>query len=144
MDVFTRTIRGWHLGRSLDESLTLTALHRALQQGRPEIHHSDQGVQYAVTQYVQVLRELQVQISMAEIGEATHNGYAERVIRTIKEEAVQLSEYRDYHNAYQQIGRFIDEVYDRKRIHSSLDYLTTFEFESLWLAQPSAARVVMN
>lgn len=144
MDVFTRTIRGWHLGRSLDESLTLTALHRALSQASPEIHHSDQGVQYAATQYVQVLRDLKVQISMSEIGEATQNGYAERVIRTIKEEAVELSEYRDYHDAYQQIGRFIEEVYNRKRIHSSLDYLTPFEFESMWLAQPSATRVVMN
>lgn len=144
MDVFTRSIRGWHLGRALDEQMTLTALKRGLQEGQPEIHHSDQGVQYAATQYVQVLRDHNVQISMAEIGEATQNGYAERVIRTIKEEAVHLSEYRDYHDAYQQIGRFIEEVYNRKRIHSSLGYLTPFEFERAWVAQPFAAPVVMN
>ena len=144
MDVFTRTLRSWHLGRSLDEQLTLIALQRALAQRKPEIHHSDQGVQYAATQYVQVLRDLNVQISMSEIGEATQNGYAERVIRTIKEEAVQLCEYRDYHDAYQQIGRFIEEVYNRKRIHSSLGYLTPFEFENAWLAHSSATCVVMN
>lgn len=144
MDVFTRTIRGWHLGRSLDERLTLMAWHHALKQGRPEIHHSDQGVQYAATQYVQVLHDHNVQISMSEIGAATQNGYAERVIRTIKEEAVQLSEYRDYHDAFQQIGHFIEEVYNRKRIHSALGYLAPIEFENAWRAQPSAACVVMK
>lgn len=144
MDVFTRSLRGWHLGRALDEQLTLTALQGALAQGKPEIHHSDQGVQYATTRYVQALESAQVEISMAEIGEATQNGYAERVIRTIKEEAVGLSEYQDYHDAFQQIGRFIEEVYNRKRIHSSLGYLTPLEFENQWHAQLSATRVVIN
>ena len=144
MDVFTRSLRGWHLGRSLDEQLTWTALHQALAQRKPEIHHSDQGVQYATTRYVQSLESAKVQISMAAVGEATQNGYAERVIRTIKEEAVELSEYRDYHDAFQQIGRFIEEVYNRKRIHSALGYLTPSEFENQWQAQLSAMRVVMN
>ena len=142
MDVFTRGIRGWHLGRSLDEELTLTALRRALDQRQPEIHHSDQGVQYAATGYVNLLKSLQIQISMAEIGEATQNGYAERLIRTIKEEEVDLSEYRNYHDAYQQLGRFLDHVYTRKRIHSSLGYLTPLEFESQWLRQHQSATVV--
>ncbi len=62
------------------------------------------------------------------------NGYAERVIRTIKEEEVDLSDYVDYNDAYQQIGRFLDEVYQRKRIHSSLGYLTPAEFEWQWVA----------
>lgn len=86
MDVFTRGIRGWHLGRNLDHTLTLAALRRALtRHPAPEIHHSDQGVQYAATVYTQLLRDAQVQISMADVGEAWQNGYAERLIRTIKE-----------------------------------------------------------
>ncbi len=143
MDVFTRSIRGWHLARWLDEELTLTALHRALRDRRPVIHHSDQGLHYAATRYVRLLNQVGTQISMAEVGEATQNGYAERLIRTIKEEAVELSEYRDYHDAYQQIGRFLDDVYMHKRIHSSLGYLTPIEFESQWLTQHVLATKVL-
>jgi transposase InsO family protein len=140
MDVFTRGIRGWHLGRSLDHTLTLTALQRALvAHPAPEIHHSDQGIQYAATAYVQVLQEAQVRISMADRGEAWQNGYAERLMRTIKEEEVDLSEHLDYHDAYHQIGRFLDDVYMHKRIHSSLGYLTPAEFEAQWLQQPILA-----
>jgi len=142
MDVFTRSIRGWHLGRGLDQDLTLTALQRAWAQHTPEIHHSDQGVQYAATAYVDLLTEHHVTISMAEVGEPTQNGYAERLMRTIKEEEVDLSDYEDYHDAYAQLGRFLDEVYMHKRIHSSLGYLTPAEFESQWRAQQAAADVV--
>src|SRR5262249_43508568 len=85
MDVFTHSIRGWHLGRSLSQDLTLIALERGLVSHTPVIHHSDQGLQYAAPQYVEVLRGAGVQISMAAVGEPRHNGYAERVMRTIKE-----------------------------------------------------------
>ena len=142
MDVFTRGIRGWHLGRQLDQSLTLTALKRALQHSCPTIHHSDQGVQYAATEYVSRLQLVGVQISMAEVGEAWQNGYAERLIRTIKEEEVDLSDYLDYHDAYRQIGHFLEDVYMRKRIHSSLGYLTPVEFEANWWAKREAIEVV--
>ena len=135
MDVFTRCIRGWHLARHLDQTLTLTALKQALAYAIPGIHHSDQGVQYAATAYVDLLQCHNVQISMADVGEAWQNGYAERLIRTIKEEEVDLSEYQDYHDAYHQIGRFLDDVYMHKRIHSALGYLTPVEFEQQWLAQ---------
>jgi len=142
MDMFTRSIRGWHLGRSLDQSLTLTALHRALAHHIPAIHHSDQGVQYAATAYTQMLQQAGVQISMADVGEAWQNGHAERLIRTIKEEEVDLSDYRDYTDALQQLGRFLDEVYTYKRIHSSLGYLTPAEFEAQWLQQQALAQHV--
>lgn len=135
MDVFTRIIVGWHLGRNLDHTLTLTALQKALAKGAPQIHHSDQGVQYAATEYVNTLRDAQVAISMAEVGQAWQNGYAERVIRTIKEEEVDLSEYGDFADAWWQLGHFIDEVYLHKRIHSALGYLTPAEFESQWRKQ---------
>jgi putative transposase len=133
MDVFTRCIRGWHLGRGLDQELTLAALRKALEHAVPQIHHSDQGVQYAATAYVSMLESAGVQISMAEVGQAWQNGYAERLIRTIKEEEVDLSEYEDYQDAHQQIGRFLEDVYMRKRVHSSLGYQTPVEFEEQWL-----------
>ena len=135
MDVFTRAIRGWHLHRWLDQTLTLTALRRALASQVPAIHHSDQGVQYAANEYVHLLRRHDVQISMADKGEAWQNGYAERLIRTIKEEEVDLSDYHDFADAYAQIGRFIEQVYQRKRIHSALGYLTPAEFEVSWKQQ---------
>lgn len=137
MDVFTRCIRGWHLGRSLDQSLTFRALEQALAHTTPEIHHSDQGVQYAATAYTARLQAAGTQISMAEVGAAWQNGYAERLMRTIKEEEVELSDYQDYADAMRQIGRFLDEVYMRKRIHSSLGYLTPAEFESQWRQEQS-------
>jgi putative transposase len=132
LDVFTRAIRGWHLSRTLDQELTLTALRRALAIGVPAIHHSDQGLHYAAHAYVELLQSHGIQISMAAVGQAEENGYAERLIRTIKEEEVYLSEYRDLADARSQIGHFIEDVYMTKRIHSSLGYLTPAEFESAW------------
>ena len=102
MDVFTRSIRGWCLSRSLDQELTLVALRGALATGVPEIHHSDQGVQYAAYAYTDLLKTHGIQISMAAVGKAEENGYAERVIRTIKEEEVDLAEYLDFKDACQQ------------------------------------------
>jgi transposase InsO family protein len=132
MDVFTRSIRGWQLSRSLDQQLTLHALDQALRQHTPEIHHSDQGVQYAATDYIRRLQTCAAAISMAAIGEPRENGYAERLMRTIKEEEVALTEYLDFADAYRQIGRFLEAVYNRKRIHSALGYLTPAEFEHHW------------
>jgi putative transposase len=88
LDVFTRSVRGWCLSRTVDQSLTLLALQSALQVHAPHIHHSDQGVQYASDTYVNLLKSHQVQISMAAVGKAEENGYAERFMRTIKEEEV--------------------------------------------------------
>jgi putative transposase len=132
MDVFTRSIRGWHLARTMDQSLTLRALEKGLEKGVPEIHHSDQGVQYAATAYVDLLSQRKVLVSMADVGAAWQNGYAERLMRTIKEEEVDLSEYRNFAEAYEEIGRFLEDVYMRKRIHSSLGYLTPSEYEMEW------------
>jgi transposase InsO family protein len=132
MDVFTRSIRGWHFARSMAQSLTLTALNKALAKGRPQLHHSDQGVQYAAQEYVALLEANQVEISMAEVEQAWQNGYAERLMRTIKEEEVDLSEYRNFTEAYQQIEQFLEDVYTKKRIHSSLGYLTPDEYEQQW------------
>jgi putative transposase len=132
LDVYPRAVRGWALSRSIDQQLTLDALDMALQHGQPEIHHSDQGVQYAGTAYINRLSLRGVQISMAAVGKAEENGYAERMMRTIKEEEVDLSEYLSFGDALHQIQLFIEDVYMTKRIHSSLGYLTPAEFEAAY------------
>lgn len=141
LDVFTRTVRGWCLSRTIDQQLTVDALLMALQKHKPQIHHSDQGVQYACYAYVELLQLAGIRISMAAVGKAEENGYAERFMRTIKEEEVDLSEYRDFADANQQIGVFIQDVYMTKRIHSSLGYLTPAEFEVAYWLEPKPAAV---
>lgn len=141
LDVFTRSIRGWEVGAYLDSQLALRPLQRALQGAWPDIHHSDQGVQYAASGYVEQLQACAVQISMARAGQPRENAYAERVIRTIKEEEVYLNGYQDLREARENLGVFIDEVYQHKRIHSALGYLTPAEFESQWRHQnPDSGR----
>lgn len=130
MDLFTRAIRGWHLARHLTEDLTTVALERALASRRPEIHHSDQGIQYAASGYVARLKAVEAQISMAAKGQPTQNAFAERLMRTLKDEEVYLHDYLDFDDACQHIGRFLDEVYMTKRVHSALGYLTPAEFEA--------------
>ena len=124
MDLFTRAVRGWKLSRQFDVGLSLGALEMALEKGRPEIHHSDQGVQYCAREYVELLLQKGIQISMADIGRPHQNGHAERLIRTIKEEG--------FWDALARIGEFIEDVYHKKRIHSALGYLTPEEFETKW------------
>ncbi len=137
MDQYTRSVRGHHLGWSLGQELTLLPLQQALQQHpAPQIHHSDQGTQYAAKAYVKLLQDAGTQISMAAVGKPSENGYAERLMRTIKEEEVYLSDYKNMAEARQQIGHFIDVVYRHKRIHSALGYLTPAEFEAGWQRNP--------
>jgi len=100
--------------------------------GVPEIHHSDQGAQYASRRYIQILQERGVKIFMSSKGNPLQNAYAERLIRTLKEEEVYLNEYEDIEEARERIGYFLEEVYMRKRVHSALGYLTPFEFEHTW------------
>ena len=132
LDVFTRSVRGWKLSTSLDLELSLEALRMGLAHQVPQIHHSDQGIQYAARAYTDLLKAHQIYISMAAVGKAEENGYAERFMRTLKEEEVDLSDYLDFADAQNQIGRFIQDVYNTKRIHSSLGYLTPLEFEAAW------------
>ena len=131
MDVFTRMIRAWHLSQHLTQSLTLKPLQQALRQNVPEIHHSDQGVQYLSNAYLlsSTLRHHDIEISVARRGCPWENGYAERLIRTLKEEEVHLNAYEDIHEARERIGQFITQVYHQKRPHSALGYLTPAEFE---------------
>ncbi len=134
LDIFTRSVRGWELSGQLSQELPKAALQRALRCATPEIHHSDQGVQYAADGYIALLRAAGVQISMSAQGQPTENAYAERFIRTLKEEEVYLHQYQDAVDARQHIGRFLDDVYMHKRVHSALGYLPPAEFEALWRA----------
>ena len=131
MDVFTRMIRAWHLSQQLTQSLTLKPLAEALHQsGSPEIHHSDQGVQYLSKEtYLSVLKAHDIEISIARRGCPWENGYAERLIRTLKEEEVHLNDYQDIYEARDRIEHFITQVYHLKRPHSALGYLTPVEFQ---------------
>jgi len=132
LDLFTRSIRGWELAGNMLESLPKAALERALANGHPQIHHSDQGVQYAATGYTSLLQTAQVQISMSARGRPTENAFVERFMRTLKEEEVSLNEYEDMTDAREHLSRFLEQVYQHKRIHSSLGYLTPAEFEAQW------------
>jgi putative transposase len=133
LDDYSRKCVGWHLSRWIDTRLTLAALEMALTTRRPQaglIHHSDQGVQYASTEYVGRLEEVGARISMAAVGNPYENAKAESFFRTLKMEEVHLKDYRIFEEAEENIGRFIEEVYNKKRLHSSLGYLPPVEFEA--------------
>ena len=133
LDAYSRRCVGWHLSRWIDTRLTLSALRMALASRRPDpglIHHSDQGVQYASGEYVLRLEEAGARISMAAVGNPYENAKAESFFRTLKMEEVYLKDYRTFEEAEQNIGEFIEEVCNEKRLHSSLGYRPPVEFEA--------------
>jgi len=137
LDLFSRRVVGWDLSESLEAQGALAALEQALASRQPAagwIHHSDRGVQYACREYVQRLKQAEARISMAAVGAPKENAPTERWMRTVKEEEVDLEEYRDFREAKQGIGRFIEEVYNRKRLHSALGYRPPREFEEIFAA----------
>ena len=141
LDAFSRKVIGWAFSRWIDTTLTLQALDRALASraiGPGLIHHSDQGVQYAATAYVERLRSNGIAISMAGTGNPYENAQAESFFKTLKNEEVYLKEYTSFTDAEQNLVRFIEDVYNAKRLHSSLQYQPPNEFETTLLA---AARI---
>lgn len=134
LDLLSRRCIGWELSRNIDTQLTLTALENALKNRWNEsikdlIHHSDQGVQYASNQYVECLKAHGIQISMSRKGNPYDNAFVESFIKTLKCEEVYLSEYDTYSDALDSIPTFIDDVYNKKRLHSSLGYRSPMDFE---------------
>jgi len=133
LDAYSRRVIGWDLGRTLQAELAIRALQMALSQrswkAEGLIHHSDRGVQYASTDYTDLLEQNEIQISMSRRGNPYDNARAERFMRTLKEEEVNGADYWDLEDARSRIGEFLDQVYNRQRLHSALRYLTPEEFE---------------
>jgi putative transposase len=141
LDAYSRRVIGWDLGRTLHAELAIRALQMALSErnwkAEELIHHSDQGVQYASSDYTQILDQAEIQISMSRRGNPYDNARAERFMRTLKEEEVHGTEYRDLEEARGRIGEFLEQVYNRQRLHSALRYLTPEEFEQASQAKES-------
>ena len=133
LDAWSRRCVGWHLSRSIDTRLTLASLDHALVQRQPApglIHRSDRGVQYASGDYVARLEAVGAKVSMATVGNPYENAQAESFFKTLKCEEVYLHGYETFAEAEDNIGHFIEEIYNAKRLHSSLGYLPPIEFES--------------
>jgi putative transposase len=134
LDAFSRRAVGWELGEDLRAELALAALDRALADRsiRPGIvHHSDRGAQYCSDLYVERLHRHGFAISMSRAGNPYDNARAESFIKTLKCEEVYLRQYRDAQDARASIGHFIEEVYNRKRLHSALGYQSPEAFEAV-------------
>ena len=141
LDAYSRRVVGWDLDRTLHAELAIRALRMALSErswkAEGLIHHSDRGVQYACSDYIDLLEQGEIQISMSRHGNPYDNARAERFMRTLKEEEVHGNDYRDLEDACSRIGEFLEQVYNRQRLHSALRYLTPEEFELASMAKES-------
>jgi putative transposase len=134
---------GYALSTRLDTGLAMEALEMALRGRNPQpgcIHHSDRGVQYASAEYIQALKDHGFQISMSRRGNPYDNAMAESFFKTLKQEEVYLTEYQTIHDVRDRLPRFLEDVYNRKRLHSSLGYLPPSEFECNWNLEHNASR----
>jgi putative transposase len=134
LDAFSRRVIGWALDMHLRASLATTALKMAIEVRRPApgtlIHHSDRGVQYACGEYTVLLEAQGIQASMSRVGNPYDNAQAESFMKTLKQEEVDGRDYRDLSQARDAIGAFIEDVYNRQRLHSALAYRPPVEFET--------------
>ena len=141
LDLFSRKVIGWALANSLHAQLVVSALQNALQTRtvRPGlIHHSDRGVQYACEDYVQLLQQHGITISMSRKGNPYDNATLESFMKTLKTEEVYLNEYETESEARENIGGFIETMYNIKRLHSSLGYCSPVEFEEQFHSHKAA------
>jgi len=141
LDLFSRRVIGWALSRSLHARLTVEALQMALRTRTVQpglIHHSDRGVQYACEEYVRILQHQGIAISMSRKGNPYDNAKLESFMKTLKTEEVYLNEYETEQAARNNIGRFIETIYNNKRLHSSLGYCSPDEFEDIFYSLEAA------
>jgi putative transposase len=132
LDAFSRRVIGWSLDDTMAESLTLAALQMALSEREVApglVHHSDRGVQYAAGSYTQMLKDNGITISMSRKGNPWDNAACESFMKTLKHEEVHRTEYRNLADARARIGRFLESIYNDRRMHSSLSYQSPSEFE---------------
>jgi len=133
LDAFSRRVIGWALETHLQASLAVAALTMAIAARRPVpgslIHHSDRGVQYACGDYMTLLASHDIRPSMSRVGNPYDNAKAESFMKTLKQEEVDGSAYRDAADARSKIGAFIEVVYNRQRLHSALTYRSPVEYE---------------
>ena len=134
LDAYSRCVIGcWALDQTMDDDLTLAALRMALEQRQPGpglVHHSDRGSQYASNEYTDLLKDRGIRISMSRKGNPWDNAGCESFMKTLKYEEVLRQEYRDLAEAQRSIARFLEDVYNEKRLHSALGYCPPAEFES--------------
>ncbi len=133
LDAFSRRCIGWAISRHIDTQLTLAALQMALRTRTIHaglIHHSDQGVQYAATDYVAFLHDHKIEISMSRTGNPYDNAKAERFMRTLKYEEIYMNDYETLAEVRVSIEHFIEAVYNRTRLHSAIGYRPPVEFEA--------------
>ncbi len=133
LDAYSRRCIGWALSRHIDTALALKALRLALATRTVApglVHHSDRGVQYAAADYVSLLKEHKIQISMSRTGNPYDNAKAERFMRTLKYEEVYMNDYETLAEVLASVRHFIEAVYNRKRLHSAIGYLPPAEFEA--------------
>ncbi len=140
MDLYSRKVIGWHVSKRIDGELALAALRMAIERRKPKagcIHHSDRGVQYLCGEYVQLLEKYGFWISNSRKGNPYDNAWTERFMRTLKQEEVYLANYETYLDVIENLPAFIEDVYNERRIHSGIDYLTPNELEERVRKDPS-------
>jgi transposase InsO family protein len=144
IDAFSRKIVGYAIGKTLAAELATQALKMAIKQRNITdlIHHSDKGIQYCSHDYIDLLNANGISISMAAKGSPYDNALIESFFKTLKAEEVYLWEYETYDDVIERIPYFIEDVYNSKRLHSSLGYLPPEEFEYIFIKNKSCELVV--
>ena len=140
LDLYSRRVIGWNISKRIDAELALGALLMAINQRKPKpgcIHHSDRGVQYLCEKYVALLKTHGFWISNSAKGNPYDNAWTESFMKTLKQEEVYLANYETYLDVIENLPRFIEEVYNEKRVHSGIKYLTPSELEERVRKDPS-------